>query len=56
MIQSATIVSQITAVQNVIKIINERDHIEVNQTELRKTLTNRHLRKKTLFKLQDGGL
>ncbi len=36
MYQSAMIISQITAVHNVIKIMNERDHIEVNQTELRK--------------------
>ena len=36
MYQSAMIISQITAVQNGIKIMNERDHIGVNQTELRK--------------------
>ena len=36
MYQSAMIISQITAVQNVIKIMNERDLIQVNQTELRK--------------------
>ena len=36
MYQSAMIISQITAVQNVIIIMNERDHIEVNHTELRK--------------------
>ena len=36
MYQQAMIISQITAVQNVIKIMNERDLIEVNQTELRK--------------------
>ena len=36
MYQSAMIISQITAVQNVIEIMNERDLIKVNQTELRK--------------------
>ena len=36
MYQQAMIISQITAVQNVIKIMNERDHIEVNQTKLKK--------------------
>ena len=29
------IISKISAVQNVIKIMNERDRIQVNQTELR---------------------
>ena len=36
MYHSAMKISQKTAVQNVIKIMNETDHIEVNQTELRK--------------------
>ena len=36
MYQSAMIISQITTVQNMINIMNERDLIEVNPTELRK--------------------
>ena len=36
MYQSAMMISQITAVQNAIIITNERNHIEVNHTELRK--------------------